>query len=152
MSSLNLIATHTALLVDDIEQTAAHLERTLSCEFMTPGRIPFVAHDPTGQRHARPVRACFTTDRSIELIEAADDGGPFARELGLGLHHYGGPVADLEATVAAQLAAGNEIEWELRYDDQLIAVFFRGCAALPGRLELVTAQSPPLLKMFADPA
>jgi hypothetical protein len=149
MDTQGLIGAHTSVMVDDVEASVDHLSATLPFEFKAPARIPFEVSGVDGNMYEQQVRACYSTDGTIELVEAADSG-PFAGSIGSGIHHYGGLVGDLEAAVAKQLEAGNEVEWKLSYDGQLIAVFFRGGGALPGRLELVTAQAPPLLDMFAE--
>ena len=141
---------HYALLVESVEAGVAHLSETVGLEFLRPARIPFVVAGQ-GQEFEQEVRACYSVDRSVELVEAACEG-PVAAQLGFGLHHYGGVVADLEAAIAQQASLGNEVAWRLSYERQLIAVFFEGCAGLPGRLEFVTAQAPPLLELFAEPA
>jgi hypothetical protein len=139
---------HYALLVESIEASVAHLRETAGLDFRSPARIPFVVagHDET---YEHEVRACYTVDMSVELVETAHLG-PFAGAHRFGLHHYGGAVADLQAEIEQQRAHGNHVEWELSYDKQLIAVFFAGTASLPGRLEFVSGQAPPLLDMFAE--
>jgi hypothetical protein len=92
---------------------------------------------------------CYAVDHSLELVEAGGRG-PFAAEVGPGLHHYGGVVPDLESAIALQRSLGNDVEWELSYDGHLVAVFFTGSGGLPGRLEFVSAQAPPLLELFAE--
>lgn len=149
MSAKRLIAAHTALLVESIEDSVDHLTKTLSLEFKAPAQIPFEVTSADGSKHDQVVRACYTQDMTFELLEAGD-AGPISRSLGMGMHHHGGPVADIEAAVADQREAGNEVDWELRYEGQLIGAFFRGCPALPGRLEFVSAQAPPLFDMYAE--
>jgi hypothetical protein len=140
--------THYALLVESIEASVAHIRETVGLEFRSPSRIPFVVAGH-GEEYEHDVRACYAIDRSVELVEAADRG-PFGGERRFGLHHYGGVVADLNAAVAQQRSLGNDVEWELSYGGQLVAVFFAGTRSLPGRLEFVSAQAPPLLEMFAE--
>jgi hypothetical protein len=139
---------HYALLVESIEASVAHLHESAGLEFRSPARIPFLVagHDET---YEHEVRACYTVDMSVELVETADRG-PFAGAHRFGLHHYGGVVGDLEAAIDGQRSLGNDVEWELSYDGQLVAVFFAGSQSLPGRLELVSGQAPPLLDMFAE--
>ena len=146
MGDNGLVANHYALLVEDVAATVGHFEERLGVAFKSPARIPFdvAGH---GERYSEVALACYSVDGSVELVEA-HDSGPFAPPVGL--HHFGGPVADLEAAVAAQRGAGNEVEWELSYEGELIAVFFTGGGALPGRLELVSASAPPLLEMYAE--
>ena len=139
---------HYALLVESIEASVAHLQKTAGLEFRSPARIPFVVSGHT-EVYEHEVRACYTVDRSVELVETRDRG-PFAGVHRFGLHHYGGTVGDLEAAIDEQRSLGNEVEWELSYDGQLVAVFFAGSPSLPGRLELVSGQTPPLLDMFAE--
>lgn len=139
---------HYALLVPSIEASVAHLEETAGLDFLAPARIPFVITG-SGLEYEQEVRVCYAVDRSVELVEASGQG-PFAAVQGFGLHHYGGVVADLETAIARQRALGNPVDSELSYDGQLIAVFFGGCSGLPGRLEYVTAQAPPLLELFAE--
>lgn len=139
---------HYALLVESIEASVAHLQETAGLEFRSPSRIPFVVSGH-GETYEHEVRACYTVDMSTELVETADLG-PFAGAHRFGLHHYGGVVSDLEAAIERQCALGNDVEWELSYDGQLIAVFFAGTTSLPGRLEYVSGQAPPLLDMFAE--
>jgi hypothetical protein len=139
---------HYALLVESIETSVAHLQETAGLEFRSPARIPFVVAGD-GVTYEHEVRACYTVDKSFELVEAAD-GGPFAGQHRFGLHHYGGVVGDLGAAIDGQRSRGNDVEWELSYDGQLVAVFFAGTPSLPGRLELVSGQAPPLLDMFAE--
>ena len=140
--------THYALLVESIEASVAHLRETVGLEFRSPARIPFVVAGH-GEEYEHEVRACYAVDKSVELVETADRG-PFAGARRFGLHHYGGVVADLESAVAQQRSRGNDVEWELSYDGQLVAVFFAGSRSLPGRLEFVSGQAPPLLDMFAE--
>jgi hypothetical protein len=139
---------HYALLVESIEASVAHLEEMAGLEFRAPARIPFVVAG-RAETYEHEVRACYTVDMSVELVETADRG-PFAGAHRFGLHHYGGGVSDLEAAIDAQRSRGNNVEWELSYDGQLVAVFFAGSPSLPGRLELVSGQAPPLLDMFAE--
>jgi hypothetical protein len=139
---------HYALLVESVEAGVAHLRGTAGLGFLVPARIPFVVAG-NGEENEQEVRVCYAADRSIELVEAAGRG-PFATDLGFGLHHYGGVVTDLEAAIAQQRSLGNGVDWRLSHDGQLIAVFFGGCRGLPGRLEFVTAQAPPLLEMYAE--
>lgn len=139
---------HYALLVESIEASVAHLRDTAGLEFRVPARIPFVVVGH-GEQYGLDVRACYTVDRSVELVETADRG-PFAGANRFGLHHYGGVVSDLGAAIDAQHSLGNDVEWELSYDGQLIAVFFAGSPSLPGRLEFVSRQAPPLLDLFAE--
>lgn len=148
MTETGLITNHYALVVEDLGATVAHMSDHFDLEFNPPARIPFeVAGE--GDSYIQVVPACYDTKGVIEIVEA-QDRGPFAVEKGLGMHHFGGLVSDLDNAVTAQRETGNEVNWELSFDGQLIAVFFSGCAALPGQLELVTAQAPPLLEMFAD--
>ena len=139
---------HYALLVQSIEASVAHLQETAGLNFRSPARIPFVVSGH-GDMYEQEVRACYTADMSVELVEA-DNCGPFAGEWRFGLHHYGGTVRDLEAAIDHERSRGNEVEWELAYDGQLVAVFFGGSPSLPGRLELVSGKAPPLLDMFAE--
>jgi len=139
---------HYALLVESVEASVAHLKKTAGLDFLAPARIPFVVAGH-GEEHEQEVRVCYAADKSVELVEAAGRG-PFAADLGVGLHHYGGVVTDLEAAIAQQRSLGNGVDWRLSYDGQLVAVFFSGSAGLPGRLEFVTAQAPPLLEIFAE--
>src|SRR5262245_26892389 len=76
---------HYALLVESIEASVAHLQETAALEFRSPARIPFVVsgHDET---YDHEVRACYTVDKTVELVEAADRG-PFAGAHRFGLHH-----------------------------------------------------------------
>lgn len=148
METEALTSNHYALLVENIDATVGHLTSKLSCRFRSPARIPFEVSGH-GERYRQDVRACYDVDGVVELVEAHDHG-PFARSVDYGLHHFGGVVGDLENAVGQQRDAGNEVEWELSYRGQLIAVFFRGGKTLPGRLELVTAQRPPLLDLFAE--
>src|SRR5437764_1128802 len=127
---------HYALLVESIEASVAHLQETAGLEFRLPARIPFVVAGH-GKKYEHEVRACYTLDKSVELVETADRG-PFSGANRFGLHHYGGVVADLGAAIDAQRSLGNGVEWELSYDGQLVAVFFSGSQSLPGRLELVS--------------
>jgi hypothetical protein len=142
------VGRHYALLVESVEASVDYLEKSVGLQFRAPARIPFVVAGH-GEEYEHDVRACYAVDRSVELVEAAARG-PFAGERRFGLHHYGGVVADLAAAIAEQASLGNRVEWELSYDNQLIAVFFSGTAALPGRLEFVTAHAPPLLELFAE--
>jgi len=139
---------HYALLVESIEASVAHLRETTSLEFRSPARIPFVVAGH-GETYEHEVLACYAVDKSVELVETADRG-PFAGEHRFGLHHYGGVVADLEAAIDGQRSLGNHVEWELSYNGQLVAAFFAGSASLPGRLEFVSGQAPPVLDMFAE--
>ena len=134
--------------MESVEASVAHLREMAGLEFLSPARIPFVIAGH-GEEYEQEVRACYAMDRSIELVEAGGRG-PFAVELGFGPHHYGGVVANLQAAIAQQRSLGNGVDWQLSYDGQLIAVFFRGCAGLPGRLEFVTGDAPPLLEIFAE--
>lgn len=139
---------HYAVLVESIETSRAHVEETVDLPFLPPARLPFLISG-RGAAFKEEVRVCYAVDHSLELVEARGHG-PFAAELGLGLHHYGGVVPDLESAIALQRSLGNDVEWELSYDGRLIAVFFAGCSGLPGRLEFVSAQAPPLLELFAE--
>jgi hypothetical protein len=139
---------HYALLVQSIEASLAHLQETAGLKFRSPARIPFVVSG-RGDTYEQEVRACYTVDMSVELVEA-DSRGPFAGEQRFGLHHYGGVVVDLDAAIDDQRSRGNDVEWELSYDGQLVAVFFAGSLSLPGRLELVSGSAPPLLDIFAE--
>ena len=139
---------HYALLVESIEASVAHLGATAGLEFRSPARIPFVVAGH-GEEYEHEVRACYALDKSVELVETGARG-PFAGESRFGLHHYGCVVADLEAAIDHQGSLGNHVEWELSYEGQLVAVFFAGSRSLPGRLELVSGQAPPLLEMFAQ--
>jgi hypothetical protein len=139
---------HYALIVESIEASVAHLQETAGLEFRSPARIPFVLSGH-GETLEHVLRACYTVDMSVELIET-ENRGPFAGEDRFGLHHYGGTVADLGTAIDHQRSLGNDVEWELSYDGQLIAVFFAGSPSLPGRLELVSGQAPPLLDIFAE--
>jgi hypothetical protein len=140
---------HYALLVESIETSVAHLQETAGLVFRSPARIPFVVAGD-GETYEHEVRACYTVDKSFELVETADRG-PFAGgPHRFGLHHYGGVVADLGAAINGQRSRGNDVDWELSYDGQLVAVFFAGTPSLPGRLELVSGNAPPLLDMFAE--
>ena len=141
---------HYALLVESVDASVGHLRELVGVEFGSPARIPFVGAGH-GEQYEQEVRACYAVDRSVELVETASDG-PFAGDDRFGLHHYGGVVADLDAAIARQRSIGNHVEWELSFDGQLIAVFFRGSSALPGRLELVSGTAPPLLDVFAERA
>jgi hypothetical protein len=142
------VGRHYALLVEGIEASVAYLQESVGLEFRFPARIPFVVTGH-GETYEQEVRACYAVDKSVELVETAARG-PFAGDPRFGLHHYGGVVADLDAAIAQQRSLGNTVEWELSYEAQLIAVFFGGCAALPGRLEFVSGRAPPLLEMFAE--
>jgi hypothetical protein len=144
-----LLGRHYALLVESVEASVDHLREATGLEFRPPARIPFVIAGH-GAQYEQEVRACYAVDKSVELVETAHRG-PFA-EPKFGLHHYGGVVADIDTAIAQQRSLGNEVEWELSYDQQLVAVFFRGCDSLPGRLELVSGQAPPLLDLFAEPS
>lgn len=139
---------HYALLVERIEASVVHLQATAGLEFRTPARIPFVVAGH-GETFEHALRVCYTVDMSVELVEAGDRA-PFGGEDRFGLHHYGGTVDVLEAAIDEQSSRGNNVEWELSYDGQLIAVFFAGSPSLPGRLELVNGQAPPLLDVFAE--
>lgn len=139
---------HFGLLVEDIDETVEYMTRRLGIEFGRSATIPFVMKG-NDRKFEQDVRACYATDRHVELVQAADRGA-FDRSRGLGLHHYGGVVADLGPAVADQRSHGNEVDWELSHDGQLIAVFFKGGGPLPGRLELVTSNAPPLFAQYAD--
>lgn len=148
MENQGLITNHYALLVESIDATVGRFESDLGLRFDTPVRIPFEI-EGHGEQYAQEVRACFDADHRVELIEP-HERGPFAPSPGPGMHHFGGVVPDLADRVERQRTAGNEVDWELSYDGQLVAVFFTGGGDLPGRLELVNGQAPPLLEMFAE--
>ncbi|KUH67476.1 hypothetical protein AU184_26360 [Mycolicibacterium novocastrense] len=139
---------HYALLVRSIEETRDTLRRNFGVEFGAVATIPLTVRGHRDE-FALDVRACYAKDRHVELVQAADRG-PFARSLQYGLHHFGGVVDDLKQAVEEQLSQGNTVEWELSYDDKLVAVFFTGAPCLPGRLELVNGNNPPLFDMFAE--
>lgn len=139
---------HYALLVESVESSVGHLGETAGLTFRSPARLPFLISG-RGQEYEQEVRVCYAVDRSVELVEAVGHG-PFSADLGFGLHHYGGVVPDLEREIARQRSLGNTVEWELSYDGELVAVFFQGCSGLPGRLEFVSGQAPPLLDIFAE--
>src|SRR5438067_1911496 len=115
-----IVASHTSLMVEDVDASVDYLERTLGLSFRSPARIPFEISEPGGSSSTIEVRACYSVDGTLELAQVGDDG-PFARSVGFGLHHFGGVVDDIEAAVEAQRAAGNEVAWELSFEDQLIA-------------------------------
>jgi glyoxalase/bleomycin resistance protein/dioxygenase superfamily protein len=148
MKSDDYMGRHYALLVESVEATVGHLGQTAGLAFRSPARLPFLISGQ-GQEHEQEVRVCYAVDRSVELVEAVGRG-PFSAESGFGLHHYGGVVPDLDAAIVQQRSLGNGIEWELAFEGQLVAVFFKGCPRLPGRLEFVSGQAPPLLDMFAE--
>lgn len=139
---------HYALLVESIEPSVAYLQATAGLDFRAPARIPFVVAGH-GESFEHELRACYTVDMSVELLETGDRG-PFGGEDRFGLHHYGGTVRDIETAINDQRSRGNDVDWELSYDGELIAVFFTGSPSLPGRLELVSGQAPPLLDIFAE--
>lgn len=147
MKPEDFVGRHFGLLVDSIEDSIEYFENAFGMSFLAPARIPFVVRGH-GDEWTQPTRAVYDTGLQIELVEVTEKG-PMSRDHGVGLHHYGGLVTDLDAAVEEQQTLGNEIEWQLSYEGQLIAVFFRGAAALPGRLELVSAQAPPL-ESFAE--
>jgi hypothetical protein len=151
-----LIRRHYALLVRSIDESVTYLQDTHDMRFRSVARVAFVMAGH-GHEWRQETRACYSADGLVELVAAAHgaaaeaaDRGPFGRDLGYGLHHHGAVVTDLDAAVEKQLGHGSEIEWELLDDGQRIAVFFGGVAGLPGRLEFVTAQAPPLLDLFAE--
>lgn len=142
MRDEDYVGRHYGLLVKSIEASVEYLQATTSMSFRAPARVPFVMRS-NDEEFEQDARVCYTEDGLLELVEAAERG-VFARSLGYGLHHYGGLVADLAAAIEDQTSRGNKVEWELFYEGQLLAAFFSGTDSLPGRLEFVTAQAPPL--------
>lgn len=139
---------HCGHLVRDLNESMKTFAQSFGFEFNTPAVIPFT------MKHGddvwdQPTRAVFATNWIFEMVEVAPKG-VFAEEIGFGLHHVGGVVADIDAAVEEQIALENLPEYELSYEGQLIAVFFKGTDAMPGRLELVNAKAPRLLEIFAE--
>lgn len=75
-------------------------------------------------------------DRDIELIQAGE--GPFAAEVGLGFHHLGGVGSiDLAEAIEDQRSIGVEVDYQLFWNDTLMAVFFKPTPLRPVRFELM---------------
>ena len=82
MSTEATIGAHTALVLDDLDAAVVHLPRDASLRVQTPARIPFEVEGPDGS-YPLEVRACYSVDGSLELIEAGERA-PFARGNGPG--------------------------------------------------------------------
>src|SRR3954447_18882464 len=67
-SRAGAVMKHYALLVESIEASVAHLGETAGLEFRAPARIPFVVAGH-GEQYEHDVRACYTVERSVELVE-----------------------------------------------------------------------------------
>jgi catechol 2,3-dioxygenase-like lactoylglutathione lyase family enzyme len=103
---------HVGILVHDIDAAAERFGELLGIEFVDPASFPLVGRTPNGLLTSQ-VTLAFSIGGPpfIELIKTEDDGGPFDKSRGEGLHHIGAWTDDVDARLAhfASLGAPTEI-------------------------------------------
>jgi catechol 2,3-dioxygenase-like lactoylglutathione lyase family enzyme len=130
---------HVGVLVEDLSAAAQQFEDLLGLSF--PDKRTVTLEGPPGVHHSCTFVYSSQGPPYIELIEAQDDG-PWARHLGLGLHHIGYAGIDGDSTLRRLSARTDDPGLVLSRVEASTAVYLRPELAANVRVELLCPPGP----------
>ena len=140
---------HTGIVVDDVAAAIPRWEAATGVPWGTMYAGPFVVRTPADDRtETLDIEMAYSRDMRIELVKLIP-GTCWNVNGGTGVHHTGCWSEDLAADAAALEQQGWPIVAHGVGDDGAMGVFTYHQVPGVGLLELVSAESRPMLEMLA---
>jgi catechol 2,3-dioxygenase-like lactoylglutathione lyase family enzyme len=136
---------HVGMLVEDLDKGIAHYAKALGLRFRPANVASFAVVEEDGVSAPADLIMTYSMEGPpyVELMQAMGSGVWSARH-GIGLHHIGGFVADIEGEVRRLAREGLTPEASIYTPDrELLIVYFRPGGLMGTRCELLSEKLKP---------